>query len=74
MSNRHVFTDLKNVFSGSPGSFSLKSGKTLKPICEGLEFWGKMLELMQGQGMASYLRYPLGCIHRFQYRARLGSP
>ena len=24
--------------------------------------------------MASYLRYPLGCIHRFQFRARLGSP
>jgi hypothetical protein len=24
--------------------------------------------------MSSYDRYSLGCIHRFQFRARLGSP
>ena len=27
-----------------------------------------------GQRMASYLRYSLGCIYRFQFRDRLGSP
>jgi hypothetical protein len=28
----------------------------------------------QGQGMASYRKYPLGCIHRFELGANLGFP
>ena len=42
--NRYVFTILKRCFPDPSIPFPLNPCRTLQPICEALEFWGKRLE------------------------------